>query len=143
MDSAFKWWISNGGACDEADYAYHARDQDCQTTCSSVADSGIKTFTVIKKNDEAGLATAVENAGPISVAVGANSNWQHYKSGVFDDGMCWLTQLNHGVLNVGIEGHAWIIKNSWGTVWGENGFMRLVKGKNMCGVAAAASWPSF
>jgi len=143
MDYAFSWWIKNQGACNQASYQYRARDQECQDTCSSVSGSGISDFTDIKQNDENGLATAVNNVGPISVAVGANSNWQHYTGGVFDDGMCWLTQLNHGVLSIGITGNAWIIKNSWGAAWGEKGFMRLVKGKNMCGVAAAASYPSF
>jgi len=140
MDYSFQWWIENGGACLGADYPYHARDQTCATTCKSVDNSGITSFTDIRQNDETGLATAVTNVGPISVAVGANSNWQHYTGGIFDDGMCWLTQLNHGVTNVGIAGNAWIIKNSWGAAWGEKGYMRLVKGKNMCGVAAAASY---
>jgi len=145
MDNAFKWYIKNQGACSEADYPYHARDQTCATSCTSVSASGIGGFTDIPSGNENALVTAVTNYGPVSVAVGANENWQHYKSGIFNDGLCWLTQLNHGVLSVGISdnGGAWIIKNSWGSSWGESGYMRLILGKGMCGVNKAASYPTF
>jgi len=141
MDNAFEWYIKNQGAAVQHDYPYTARDTaDCKVV-PSVDLSAVKTYVNIKASDENSLATAV-NLAPVSVAVAANDKWQNYKSGVFDDGMCWLTQLNHGVTNVGIAGNAWIIKNSWGAAWGEKGYMRLIRGKNMCGVASAASYPT-
>jgi len=146
MDNAFKWWIKNQGACTEHEYPYTGVDTAaCQSSCTSVEGSQIKGYVNVAQGDEADLATALSH-GPVSVAVAANSKWQNYKSGVFNDAMCWLTQLNHGVLAVGSKadaslGNAWIIKNSWGTTWGESGFMRLIQGKNMCGVASAASYP--
>ena len=74
---------------------------------------------------------------PISVAVDA-SNWSSYASGVFNDCDSFL---NHGVLLVGANDQYWRIKNSWGTSWGETGYMRLLKG-NTCGICSAASYPS-
>jgi len=60
------------------------------------------------------------------------SKWSSYRSGVFNT--CG-TSINHAVLLVGVVGGSWKIKNSWGTSWGENGFIRLASG-NTCGVCA-------
>jgi C1A family cysteine protease len=64
------------------------------------------------------------------VAVDA-SKWSSYKSGIFNN--C-NTSLNHGVLLVGYSGTFWKIKNSWGTSWGESGYMRLAAPNNTCGI---------
>jgi hypothetical protein len=139
MDNAFQYYIDTKGACTEHEYPYTEVDTAaCQSSCVDVEGSRIKSFVQVA--DETDLATALAQ-GPVSVAVAVNTKFQNYKSGVFDDPMCWLTQLNHGVLAVGSKGTAWILKNSWGTTWGEAGYMQIVKGKNMCGVASAASYP--
>jgi C1A family cysteine protease len=62
------------------------------------------------------------------------TNWSPYKSGVFSN--CGAS-INHAVLLVGVAGGAWKIKNSWGTGWGESGYIRLAGG-NTCGVCAYA-----
>lgn len=98
--------------------------------------------------NEAALKTAVGTVGPVSIAVDAVW-WQFYFGGVYS-GLCG-TSLDHGVLAVGYgvtDGGKkyWKIKNSWGSGWGENGYIRVVRtdkdddvGK--CGVAKAASYP--
>jgi hypothetical protein len=73
---------------------------------------------------------------PISVAVDGN-NFQFYKSGVFHN--CG-TYLNLAALLVGMTDEYWILKNSWGTNWGEAGYIRLARG-NTCGVCQAGSYP--
>lgn len=70
-------------------------------------------------------------SSPLSVTVDA-SNWSSYKSGVLAN--CG-TSINHAVLLVGVINGAWKIKNSWGTSWGEQGFIRLAAG-NTCGVCS-------
>jgi len=141
MDNAFNWIIKSGGVCLEKDYPYTAKDTAaCRTDCPKTANTAVSKIANVPQRDENALATAL-SAQPVSVAVAANENWQHYTGGVFNDQWCWLTQLNHGVLAVGIQGNAWIIKNSWGAQWGEQGFMRLEKGTNMCGVAEVCSYP--
>ncbi len=63
------------------------------------------------------------------------TNWHLYKSGVFNN--C-DKRINHGVFMVGSSEQEWTIKNSWGPTWGENGYIRLAKGKNICGYANVA-----
>ena len=53
------------------------------------------------------------------------------------------TDLNHAVLLVGYGPDYWKLKNSWGSDWGEGGYFRLKRGKNMCGIADSASYPVF
>ena len=58
-----------------------------------------------------------------------SANWYLYTSGVFnycDHGYPW--EIDHIVIAMGYDAESWIIKNSWGTDWGENGYIRLATG---------------
>lgn len=61
-------------------------------------------------------------------------------SGVYDDPKCSSSVVNHAVLIVGYTPSYWIVKNWWGSDWGENGYMRIAKMKNMCGIANYAAY---
>lgn len=67
--------------------------------------------------------------------------------GIFDDPTCdnRLDSLNHAVALIGYgssDGQDyWLVKNSWGKYWGENGFGRIKRGSNHCGIASQASYP--
>lgn len=74
---------------------------------------------------------------PISVVVDA-LNWASYKQGIFNN--C-TSGINHAVLLVGMTDQYWKIKNTWGTNWGESGFMRLAPG-NTCGICNFGSYPT-
>jgi C1A family cysteine protease len=142
MDYAFEWIISNKGICTEAAYPYTGVDGRCKTGCAPAATiSGYKDVT---SGSEAALKTAV-SMNPVSVAIEADqSAFQFYSGGVFS-AACG-TQLDHGVLAVGYGTQGaqnyWIVKNSWGTSWGEAGYIRMVMGKNECGISLAASYPT-
>jgi len=142
MDNAFKYVISNKGLCTEEDYPYTAKDTTCHTCTSAVT---VSSYVDVPANNLDALAAAV-SAQPVAVAISVNAAFQSYKSGVFD-ATCG-TVLNHGVLAVGYgtEGKDfWIVKNSWGQSWGENGYIRMVKsagtGSGQCGIAMVASYP--
>jgi len=82
---------------------------------------------------------------PVSVAIEADKAvFQSYKSGIISSTACGTT-LDHGVLVVGYTSDAWILKNSWGTTWGESGFFRIAKstasGPGICGLQQEPSYP--
>jgi len=140
MDDAFNWIISHRGIGSEASYPYTARDGTCKDVPSV---STISAFKDVQQGSEDALMSAL-NMQPVAIAIEADqSSFQMYKSGVFT-GPCGQ-QLDHGVLLVGsgTDGGQdyWRIKNSWGASWGDSGFIRFIRGKNMCGLSNMASYP--
>jgi len=141
MDDAFEWIIKNGGLASEASYPYTARDGTCKGLPSVASIAGYKD---VQQGSEAALMTAL-NTQPVSIAIEADqSSFQLYRSGVFT-GPCGQ-QLDHGVLLVGsgTDGgqQYWRVKNSWGASWGDKGFIRIIRGQNMCGLSNMASYPT-
>jgi len=104
-------------------------------------------FVDIPKGDDRKLMEAVATMGPISVAIDASaSSFMSYSRGIYTETQCSSTSLDHGILLVGYgseNGHDyWIVKNSWGTAWGEGGYIRMSRRrKNMCGISSLASYP--
>jgi len=84
-------------------------------------------------HNESQMAVWVSYGGPLSIAVDATS-WQTYTSGILTN--CISNQIDHGVLIVGYDmtnsPPYWIVKNSWGTSWGENGYIRIEYGSDQC-----------
>jgi len=144
MDNAFGW-IKHNGICAEADYPYTSGsgvEGTCTKGCKPVVT--VTGYTDVPSNDENALKTAVAN-GPVSIALEADKlPFQLYRGGILDNSACG-TQLDHGVLIVGYGNDGkdyWKVKNSWGPTWGEQGYIRIVRGKNMCGLAAQPSYPT-
>ena len=136
---AFQYLIDTGSA-KEADYPYVATKGTCkagvQRPYKAVAwgyvDSTVEIPSV------AALKKALCDYGPLAVAVAVTSAFQAYKSGVFNEGSS--AAINHGVTLVGWDDNkqAWRIKNSWGTGWGESGYMWIAYNTNKIGYSA--SW---
>jgi cathepsin L len=147
MDNCFKYVIDNG-ICSEKDYPYSAADGVCKK-CKSVFK--IKSFVDVKVNDESELEKAVYKQ-PVSIAIEADQSvFQFYSSGILTSSSNCGTNLDHGVTLVGFGVDSktgkkfWKIKNSWGSSWGENGYIRMEKDisdkSGMCGLAMMASYP--
>ncbi|XP_015742039.1 cathepsin L1-like isoform X2 [Coturnix japonica] len=150
MTRAFQYVHDNGGMNSERVYPYQAKDtSSCRYNPGDRA-ANCSTVWLVAPGSEAALEQAVAAVGPVSVAVDASSFFFHfYKSGIFSSMFC-SQKVNHGMLAVGYgtsqEGGKntsyWILKNSWSEVWGEQGYIRLLKGaNNHCGVASQASFP--
>jgi len=148
MDSAFSYIKANGGIDTEASYPYTATDGTCRFKQNAIG-ATCTGFVDVKQGDESDLQKSVANNGPVSVAIDAsNYSFQLYNGGIYDEENCSSTQLDHGVLAVGYGTENgkdfWIVKNSWGTSWGEqNGYIRMSRNKNnQCGIATNASYPT-
>jgi len=146
MDNAFKYVINNGGLDLEDDYSYEAADGFCDHGKEAKKHAPIKDYSDVQPRSESQFKAALQK-GPVSVAIEADQyGFQHYKSGVFK-GTCG-TRLDHGVLAVGYgtdngDGY-YIIKNSWGPDWGDQGYIRItddVGGAGQCGVLSDPSYP--
>jgi len=148
MASAFQYVIQNG-LCLNMSYPYRAIDGICQNqTCTKRVH--IDKYHSVITNNEKQLEKAVAKQ-PVSVAIQANQqSFQLYKSGVYSDPMCG-NELDHGVLIVGYgydelyNMNYWIVRNSWGPSWGENGYIRMLKDsgnpQGQCGIAMDPSYP--
>jgi len=147
MDFAFRYIKDNGGIDTEASYPYEAVDDTCHFKKRDVGATDVG-FVDIKQGDEEALKAAVATVGPVSVAIDASQpSFQFYSEGVYDEPACSPQNLDHGVLCVGYgvsdDGQEyWLVKNSWNTVWGDQGYIKMARNKNnMCGIASSASYP--
>ncbi|XP_052709425.1 procathepsin L-like [Crassostrea angulata] len=147
VDSAFKYIKSVGGIESEDDYPYKPKERTCQFDDTKVATT-VSGCVDVESGSESSLKKAVSEVGPISVAIDAShSSFQSYSGGVYDEPDCSSRQLDHAVLCVGYdtddEGQDyWIVKNSWGVEWGDEGYIKMSRNKdNQCGIASEASYP--
>ncbi|GAA0141450.1 cysteine protease [Lithospermum erythrorhizon] len=149
MDYAFQFIIKNGGIDTEEDYPYKGKDGKCDVTRRTNGKVvTIDSYEDVPVNNEKALQKAVASQ-PVSVAIEAGGrDFQLYESGVFT-GSCG-TALDHGVNVVGYGTENgmdyWIVRNSWGASWGEEGYLRMqrnIKTKTgLCGIAIQPSYPT-
>ncbi|XP_042380639.1 thiol protease SEN102-like [Zingiber officinale] len=145
MDHAFEFITDFGGITTEDMYPYTGRQGHCKAPQPVVTIDG---YQDVLPDNETALQQAVANQ-PVSVAIDASGlAFQLYSEGVFI-GPCG-TSLNHGVAVVGYGATQdgtkyWIVKNSWGTSWGEQGYIRMKRGipnnRGQCGIAMSPSYP--
>ncbi|XP_053538708.1 procathepsin L [Ictalurus punctatus] len=151
VDRAFDYIINNGGIDTEESYPYTASDGYCRFNPATVR-ATCNSYVYVRSGDENALQQAVATIGPISVAIDAGqSSFQLYESGIYYEPKCSRTNLNHAVLAVGYgteilfmfyKQDYWLVKNSWGLQWGENGYIKMARNDlNQCGIATNAIFP--
>jgi cathepsin L len=127
----------------ETDYPYQATDASCRYN-EAKAIGAISGYSTIDKGSESDLLNKLYSIGPVSVAIDASHNsFQLYTSGIYNEPSCSTSSLDHAVTAVGYGADGtnayWIVKNSWGTSWGEQGYIRMSRNKNnQCGIATTA-----
>lgn len=146
MNDAFMCIRDIGGIELEENYDYEGNNGVCRFNISRIA-AQVSDFTTIETSCEDCLQYAVATVGPISTAIYSKEDTFHlYKSGVYQSNNC-THKLSHAVLVVGYGSEDgqdyWLVKNSWGSTWGLDGYFKLARNsKNMCGIATMASFPS-
>jgi len=156
MDYGFRYIEENNGLCATTEYPYVSGSTQKRGKCNkSQCDrrwDAITNYVDVPRNDQAALESALCD-GPVSIAIEADqSTFQFYSGGVLTADGCGK-QLDHGVLLVGmgydsqVNSEYWKVKNSWGSHWGEDGYIRMCRncGKNsgagQCGLMQSASYP--
>ena len=145
-------WMSNCwqyskdfGIQTEADYPYQGIDGGCRNQSNKRIASKMGMMGYLEGPDQ--IANDLIHYGPISIAVGAgNDCWQFYSGGILSSAVECPTSLDHGVVIVGIDRTGevpyWIVQNSWGTGWGDNGFIYLAveEGEGVSGMNVYPEW---
>ncbi|XP_007017656.2 PREDICTED: zingipain-2 [Theobroma cacao] len=147
MDYAYQFVIDNHGIDNEEDYPYLGREKTCNKEKRKRRVVTIDGYAGVPANNEDLLLQAVAKQ-PVSVGIcGSERAFQLYSKGIFT-GPC-SSSLDHAVLIVGYGSENgvdyWIVKNSWGTRWGMNGYIHLLRNsgdsKGLCGINMLASYP--
>ena len=143
QDRAFDYVLEkqNGLWMKQSDYPYTATGGTCKFDQSKGVCKFYSYFrpTTTKNEDE--IAASCENDGVVSVAIDASLwDFNFYEGGIFDDPHCFNNFTDHavGIVGFGVENGTkyWIVRNSWGPDWGEDGYIRMVRNKNnQCGIA--------
>jgi cathepsin L len=136
--------IKRGGIDSEKSYPYQGDDESCSYNKSNIG-AIIKSVVNITKYNMTELVNAIGTIGPISVAIDASDPaFQFYSGGIYTSKVCSPDNLDHAVLAIGYgftsnKSKYFIIKNSWGMDWGEEGFMYFNRDiDNMCGIVMDA-----
>jgi len=147
MTAAMEYIIKNNGIDTEASYPYTAEDGTCHFRTANIG-ATLKSYTNVATGNENDLQSKA-NVGPVSVAIDAShDSFQLYESGIYYEPACSSTQLDHGVLVVGWGQNStgsdyWLVKNSWGTSWGLEGYIWMSRNRNNnCGIATMATLPN-
>ncbi|XP_068938936.1 cathepsin L2-like [Petaurus breviceps papuanus] len=158
---AFNYIKKNKGVVSEDCYPYEAKkNKECsyKSECTVVK---IKNHVLLPFGNEKALMKAVATVGPVSVTIHVTKSFRYYKGGIIFEPKCKPRYTNHALLVVGYgsklvkkrnksgseenqyeEKKFWILKNSWGTRWGEKGYLLIARDKNNhCGVATQAIYP--
>jgi len=133
----------NQGICTESSYPYRGSKSTCKQSSCTIGIPAGKISGVTHVSHTASALQSALNSRPVSIGIQADQQaFQFYNSGILS-GTCG-SQLDHSVLAVGYDTNSgfWKVKNSWGSSWGENGYIRLTMSGDECGILDDASYPT-
>jgi len=150
-NGGFVWkgyeFVKASGIADEAAYPYTRVGGPCQAYTSVLSNVG--GWVQVPTYSEDSMMSAIQTQSLSILLAGDHKPFQYYSGGVLDTeaGDCG-TDLDHAVLLTGYGTddstgkQYWTVKNSWGASWGESGYIRIVRGKNLCNLSANPTYPT-
>ena len=156
IDSALKYIVETKNIVFDSSYPYTNKEGKCRNDIITnehnypIFDLNPSSWAFISGENSDYLANILRMFGPVSVAIEVKDNLFFYSKGIYDDITCTREGVNHAVLLVGyghdeiVHKDYWIIKNSWGSDWGERGYLRILKNDlNLCGILSFPFIPLF
>lgn len=145
VDKAFEYIRDNHGLDTESSYPFNQNQTRSRKLCKfdrASVGASVTGYVDLPKGDEEALAMAVAAHGPVSVTVDSSQpSILFYSHGIYDDAKCSSDNLISSMLVVGYGPDYWLLKNSWSTMWGMEGYIKMKRGRNMCGISEMASYP--
>lgn len=138
-------YVKKHGIDFENKYPYIAQGQNCKYKNTTISGNGIAaknapqwyTFAA----DERSLAYAIHKYGWVTLAINAKE-LHLYQSGIVRANQCDSSKVDHAVIAVGFGTQKgipyWLVRNSWGSSWGDAGYFMLERGTNTCGIMTAS-----
>nr|UTS56191.1 cathepsin L [Palaemon modestus] len=144
---AYQYIMDNNGIDTEESYPYLAVDDTCHFDPANVG-ATVREYVKTPVDDEHALQEAVQEKGPVSVCIDAGlESFGSYGGGVYYEPQCDSFSSNHAVTVVGFGVEPtgeeyWIVRNSWGSSWGEEGYIRMSRNRdNNCAIATYGVYP--
>lgn len=143
--------IMKYGIVDNSSYPPYVAYRTSAASCDKFNRVRINGYGRVPSGDEKVLKDVLCRNGPVVITVDASSDkFQFYKEGIYTDPNCNGTNLNHAMVAVGYgvdektKEPYWLVKNSYGVGWGEEGYIRYRRDfNNLCGIASDASYPLY
>lgn len=146
----YQYLQDTSGLSTENTYPFEAQIGQCRFRNRNVFARVYNGSVNIVPGDELAIYQALTTFGPISVGLQVSEDFLDYDGGIYQSTECKNDTLivNHTVTIIGYgtddntRTDYWVAKNSWGTMWGEIGYVRIRRGVNTCGIANCASYPN-
>ena len=142
-DNAYSWSKNNGGRlASSKNFPYAGKDRACKasSTPDAMISDKITGYVSVGATEAANIEALA--TGSLSVAFEVTNYFQQYKGGILRDTTC-TGRINHGVTAVGYTANFVLVKNSWGAVWGDKGYVKFARNHGNCELFKHASYPSF
>ncbi|XP_037915956.1 procathepsin L-like [Hermetia illucens] len=140
--NGFEYVLDKGNINKLSKYPYEGGAKECRYDEEDYGTSGIQIVNVMPMNEDQLLETVAEEGVVVVGFDPLNFSFMFYASGIYDERRCkqGISNQLHYMNIVGFEddpeaGKYWIVRNSFGTSWGESGYMRVPRDANICGIA--------